>query len=99
VSVGVGRIRVARTGEIWFDDAPVTLDALPTLLRELRAAGGSVWYYREAVDAEPAPEAMSVVRLVVEHRLPISMSTRPDFADVVLPDGTVAPRVGRNTLS
>jgi hypothetical protein len=96
---GVGRIRVARTGEIWFDDAPVTLDGLPPLLRELRAAGGSIWYYREAVEAEPAPEAMAVVRLVVEHRLPISMSTRPDFADVVLPDGSVAPRDGRNTLS
>jgi hypothetical protein len=96
---GVGRIRVARTGEIWFDDAPVTLDSLLPLLRELRAAGGSVWYYREAVDAEPAPEAMAVVRLVVEHRLPISMSTRPDFADVVLPDGSVAPRASRDTLS
>ena len=95
----LGRIRVARTGEIWFDNTPVTLDALPPLLRELRAAGGAVWYYREEVDAEPAPEAMAVVRLVVEHRLPISMSTRPDFTDVVLPDGSVAPRVGRHTLS
>jgi hypothetical protein len=96
---GIGRIRVGRTGEIWFDDARVTLDALPPLLRELRAAGGSVWYYREEVETEPVPEAMAVVRLVVEHRLPISMSTRSDFADVVLPDGSVVPRVGRNTLS
>lgn len=99
MNAGIGRIRVARTGEIWFDDALVTLDALPPLLRELRAAGGAVWYYREAVDSEAAPEAMSVVRLVVEHRLPISMSTRPDFADVVLPNGSVVPRVGRDTLS
>jgi hypothetical protein len=94
----VGRIRVARTGEIWFDGSPVTLEALAPLLRGLRAAGGVVWYYREQPDAEPAPEAMAVVGLVIEHRLPISMSTRPDFADVVLPGGKVAPRAG-NTLS
>ena len=95
----VGRIRVARSGAIWFDDSPVTLDALGPLLRQLHSDGGVVWYYREPADEEPAPEAMAVVRLVVEQRLPISMSTRPDFADVVLPDGSTAPRAGRHTLS
>jgi hypothetical protein len=95
----VGRIRVTPTGEIWFDGSPVKLEALAPLLRELRVAGGVVWYYREQPDAEPAPEAMAVVRLVIEHRLPISMSTRPDFADVVLPNGRVAPRAGPHTLS
>jgi hypothetical protein len=99
MSDAVGRIRVTRTGEIWFDGSPVTLDALAPLLRDLRAAGGVVWYYREQVETEPAPEAMAVVRLVIEQRLPISMSTRPDFADVVLPDGRVAPRAGPHTLS
>lgn len=95
----VGRIRIAQSGEIWFDGSPVTLAALAPLLRDLRAAGGAVWYYREQPDAEPAPAAMAVVRLVIEHRLPISMSTCPDFADVVLPDGSVAPRAGPHTLS
>lgn len=99
MSDAVGRIRVGRSGAIWFDGAPVTLEALVPLLQALRSAGGVVWYYREPVDEEPAPEAMAVVRLVVEHRLPISMSTRPDFADVVLPDGSTAPRAGRHTLS
>jgi len=95
----VGRIRVTPRGEIWFDGSPVTLEALAPLLRDLRAAGGVVWYYREQVETAPAREAMAVVRLVVEQRLPISMSTRPDFADVVLPDGRVAPRAGPHTLS
>lgn len=99
MSVAVGRIRVTRTGDIRYDDTPVTLEALAQLLRDLRSAGGVVWYYREQADAEPAPEAMAVVRLVIEHRLPISISTRPDFADVVLPDGSVAPRAGPHTLS
>jgi hypothetical protein len=99
MSAPVGRIRVSRTGQISFDGAPVTLEELIPLLRELRAAGGAVWYHREPADAEPTPNAKAVVGLVIEHRLPISMSTRSDFADVLLPDGSVVPRAGPHTLS
>jgi hypothetical protein len=95
----VARIRVSRAGEIWCDDVRTSLGELGPRLTELRAAHGVVWYYREAVDSEPAPEAMAVVRMVVEQRLPISMSTREDFADVVQADGTVVPRADRQTLS
>jgi hypothetical protein len=35
---------------------------------------------------------MAVVELVVKHRLPISMSTKPDFSDYVDGDGTSRPR-------
>lgn len=38
---------------------------------------GEVWYFRENPQAEPHSNAMAVVELVVKHRLPISMSTRP----------------------
>jgi len=37
--------------------------------------------------------------MVVEQRLPISMSTRADFGDVVQADGTAVPRGRFNTLS
>ena len=36
---------------------------------------------------------------IVEQRLPISMSTRADFGDVVQRDGTAVPRGRYNTLS
>lgn len=97
-SVPIARIRVNRAGEIWWDDVRTSLAELGARLAGLRAAHGAVWYYREAVE-EPAPEAMAVVRMVVEQRLPISMSTREDFADVVQADGSVVPRAGRPTLS
>jgi hypothetical protein len=42
---------------------------------------------------------MAVVRMVIEQRLPISMSTRPDFGDVVQADGSAVPRGRFNTLS
>jgi len=95
----VVRIRVSKAGEIWYDDVRTTLDALRLRLVELRARGGAVWYHREAGASAPPPEAMAVIQLVIEHRLPISMSTRPDFADVVQPDGSVVPRRGPQTLS
>lgn len=94
----VARIRVSRAGEIWCDDVRTSLGDLAPRLAELRAANGVVWYYREDVDAEPAPEAMAVVRMVVEQRLPISMSTRADFGDVIQADGTAVPRGRYTTL-
>ena len=95
----VARIRVTRAGVIWCDEARTTLEALRTRLAEVRAGSGVVWYHREAGAAEPPPEAMAVIQMVIEHRLPISMSTKPDFSDVVRPDGSVVPRIGPNTLS
>lgn len=90
---------MSRAGEIWCDDVRTSLGDLESRLAQLRAAQGVVWYYREDVDAEPAPEAMAVVRMVIEQRLPISMSTRPDFGDVVQADGSAIPRGRYNTLS
>ena len=93
------RIQVGKAGEIWVDGARTTLEALRPRLAELRARDGVVWYHRAAAGGEPPPEAMAVIQLVIEHRLPISMSLRPDFSDVVRADGSVAPRRGPNTLS
>ena len=95
----VARIRVSRAGEIWCDDVRTSLAELGPRLARLRAAQGVVWYYREEAGDEPAPEAMAVVRMVVEQRLPISMSTQADFGDVVQSDGTAVPRGRFNTLS
>lgn len=61
-----------------------------------RAVGkDAVWYYREAGDAGPHVNAMVVMRAIVDTGLPISMSTKDDFSDVVLPDGTTKPREAR----
>lgn len=95
----VTRIRVSRDGQIWCDDVRTSLADLGPRLAQLRAAQGVVWYYREEAGDDPAPEAMAVVRMVVEQRLPISMSTRADFSDVVQTDGTAVPRGRFNTLS
>lgn len=43
----------------------------------------------------PPPQATQVMKLVIDARLPISMSTKPDYSDVLLPDGSTRPRAQR----
>jgi hypothetical protein len=35
---------------------------------------------------------IAVTNLIARSRLPISLSTKPDYSDVVFPDGTIRPR-------
>jgi hypothetical protein len=88
----VGRIAVTAKGAVTFDGTTVTVDALRVRLADLRKRDGVVWYYREAASGPPPPQAAEVIKLVVEQRLAISMSTKPDYSDVLLPDGTTRAR-------
>jgi hypothetical protein len=88
----IGKIAVSAKEAILFDGTPVTFDALKTKLAELKKRDGVVWYYREAAGAEPPAKAMEVMKLIMDNKLPISMSTKPDYSDVVMPDGTTKPR-------
>lgn len=79
-------------GTLTVDGAGASLDALAQRLDALVEARGVVWYYREGADAEPPEIASKVIALVIERRLPISMSTRSDFSDVVDEQGVSRPR-------
>lgn len=84
----VAKVSVLSTGKVLLNGKPTTLAALNTALGSLAASKGVVWYYREAAEAaEPPAVSMQVIELVIKHRLPISMSTKPDFSDAVGPDG------------
>jgi hypothetical protein len=88
----IGRIAVTTKGVVSLDGATITLDALKTRLADLKKRNGEVWYYREAGRRDPPAQAMEVIKLVMDHNLPISLSTKPDYSDEVLPDGTVRAR-------
>lgn len=90
----VGRIAVTAKGTVSFDGAVVTIDALKQKLGDLKKRNGVVWYYREAGKDEPPSQAMQVIKMIIDNRLSISMSTKPDYSDVLLPDGTTQPRPG-----
>jgi hypothetical protein len=88
----VGKIAVTARGGVSFDGAAITLDALKAKLDDLRKRNGAIWYYREASGGAPSVQATEVLKLIAGSRLPISLSTKPDYSDVVLPDGTTRPR-------
>jgi hypothetical protein len=88
----IGKIAVTAAGVISFDGVAITLDSLKLKIADLRKRSGTIWYYREAAGGAPSTEATAVLRLIAESRLPISLSTKPDYSDVVLPDGTTRPR-------
>jgi hypothetical protein len=88
----VARITVLASGVVLLDGQPTTLPALDERLRALKAANGEVWYHRQNPATEPPPQGTAAVRLIIRHRLPVSMSTRPDFTDYVDKDGVSRPR-------
>lgn len=76
-----------RDGTVTIDGAPGSADDLAPKLKELAAAKGTVYYYRESGQEEPHPNAMKVIAAVIEHQLPISLSSKPDFSDYIGEDG------------
>ena len=86
------RIAVSADGTITLDGADVSLPALRDALAAAAGAEAVVWYYREDAQGEPRTEATLVIQAIIDNRLPISLSTEPDFSTVVSGDGTVRPR-------
>ena len=74
-------------GRITVDGSPATVDSVRQALKRLAEEKGVVWYYREASDAKGPPESTPVIQSVVENRLPIRLSTRPDYSDAIGPGG------------
>ena len=81
------KVAVFADGRITADGSPATVDSLRESFKKLAEQKGAVWYYREAGQGEPPPQAMEVMKAVVEARLPIRLSSRPDYSDAIGPDG------------
>jgi hypothetical protein len=77
------KIAVKTDGSITVDGSPATMDSLRVSLKRLAEQKGVVWYYREAGQTEAPPEANEVIKLVIENRLPIKLSSRPDYSDAI----------------
>lgn len=74
-------------GRITVNSSPATIDSLRISLQRLAEQRGVVWYYREAGQAKAPPESTEVMQAVIENRLPIRLSSRPDFSDAIGSDG------------
>ena len=85
-------ISVLQSGRILIDGTESSIDQIEQRLAQLKSDGGTVWYYREAGQQEPPPEATQIIKMVVENELPISLSSKPDFSDFIGEDGQPRPR-------
>jgi hypothetical protein len=81
------KIAVMADGRITVDGKPGTIESLRGSLKGLAEQHGIVWYYREAGHSDPPAQATEVVQAVIENRLPIRMSSRPDYSDAIGMDG------------
>ena len=85
------KIAVTADGHITVDGCPASLDSVRVSLKQLAEQAGVVWYYREAGHSKAPPEAVEVVKAVTENRLPIRLSSRPDYSDAIGPVGRPIP--------
>ena len=86
------KVSVLSSGSLLLDGAATDLDRLAAALESAKSQNGSVFYYREAASAEPPVEAKAVLDLVIKNKLPISLSSKPDFSDHVDANGVSHPR-------
>ena len=85
------KIAVMDDGRIMVDGSPATIDSVRVSLKRLAKEKGVVWYYREAGQGKAPPESTEVIQSVIENRLPIRLSSRPDFSDAISQDGRPVP--------
>ena len=79
------KVSVLADGQLLLDDQPVTLAVLGDAMQRGAEAKAVVWYYRQDADGEPHPAAMEVMKLITANRLPVRLSSKPDFSDSVTP--------------
>lgn len=85
--VPVLKIAVMSDGSISVDGHSSTIELVRESLKGLAEKKGSVLYYREGGEGDASPQAIKIIEAIVENRLPVRLSSKPDYSDVVGPDG------------
>lgn len=77
------RIAVFPEGRFTVDGAPSSIPELRQSLRKLAGDKGVVWYYREDGQQPPPAVAKEILDEIIALGLPIRLSAKPDYSDVV----------------
>jgi hypothetical protein len=85
------KIAITASGQVTADGGPTTVEALIPILREVAKGKGEVWYYREAPENDPHPNALKVLAAIVDQNLPIRLSSKPDYSDTIDDKGRSVP--------
>ena len=79
------KIAVFPDGRLTVDGVPSSIQSLRDSLHKVSEQHGVVWYYRESGQEEAPPVATDVIKEVIAARVPIRLSTKPDYSDSVVP--------------
>ena len=77
------KLSVLTNGEILLDGSAISMTSLKEVFRENKGTQLIIWYYRENAGTDGPPIVTEVLKLITENRLPIRLSSRPDFSDVI----------------
>jgi hypothetical protein len=80
------RVHALRSGEVLIDGAPATLASLNARLAKIKADNGVVFYFREQPGQDPTTRQWEIFKAIVDAKVPIRLSTKPDFSDAVVPN-------------
>jgi hypothetical protein len=73
-NTNIAKVKVTSEGKLFLNGQETTLDAIKQEFARLKMVNGMVWYYRENPGGEPHPNAMEVIKAVVDAKLPIKLS-------------------------
>jgi hypothetical protein len=79
------KVSVLASGSLLLDGRQIALAELERAMDEGAKEGAVIWYYRENGEGEPPPVAMQVLQIVTRNKMPIRMSSKPDFSDSAVP--------------
>lgn len=79
------KLSLLASGAVLLDGQPIEIGNLDQVFTTAKESNTGVLYYREAIGGESSAQSMELIKLMVKHKLPVSMSTKPDFSDVVDP--------------
>ena len=92
VAMELIHVQALRSGVIKVDGSPVTPSGLSTALAQIKAKKGAVLYDREGPNQEPTDRQLEAFKEIISASVPLSLSSKPDFSDVIQPDGSSRPR-------
>lgn len=88
----VARVSALADGKLLLNGSLADLPVIEAEFQRIKKSQGAIWYYRENPQAEPPPQAMAVIKLVIQYGLPVSMSSKSDFSDYIDGNGRSLPR-------
>src|ERR1700722_17920608 len=86
------KVGLLASGEILLDGQPVDLAQLSLRLSQANASEDQVLYYKEDAGVDRSAQSMEIIKLVMKHKLAVSLSTNGDLSDYVDRFGHTHPR-------